>query len=77
MRLCFVLFSSYLRLYSAGVNDSRHLILRDYEITRHNNDNNNNNNNNNNKLLNRVKLKTTSYICTQVKKRFKKFTANS
>jgi len=43
MRLRFALLGSYLRLYSAGVNDSCRLILRDYEITRHNNDNNNNN----------------------------------
>ena len=64
MRLRFVLFISYLRLHSAGVNDSCRLVLRDYEITHHNNDNNNNNNN---KLINRIKLKTKSYIFMQGK----------
>ena len=67
----FVLVSSYLRLYSAGVNDSCRLTLRDYEITRHNNDNNNN------KLINRIKLKTTDYIFTQGNKTLTKLTANS
>jgi len=66
VRLRFALFSSYLRLYSAGVNDSCRLILRDYEITRNNNDNNNNNNNN--KLINRIKLKTKCYMFMQGKK---------
>jgi hypothetical protein len=69
MPLPFVLFSSYLRLYSAGVNVSWRLILRDYKIARHNNDTNSNNNN---KIINRIKLKKKSYIFAQVKKkRFK------
>jgi hypothetical protein len=67
MPLRFVLYSTYLRLYSVGVNDSCRLILRDYEITRHNNDNNSNANNN--KIINRIKPKTTRYIFTQGKKK--------